>query len=309
MSLIYLFVSALLLCGLLCLLGIHPKSLAQDILTAAQNRPPDMRSMVAQANGKKKKNAIVKQFDKMKIILTATERGEQYTEYCFAALILCACGLAIALSIGNFFLAPVLMAGGLVMPAAYILLTANSHMRYVNTQTGAALSLVTSTYLRTDNLIQAVDDNIQGMRGPAKKAFRLFAAKNEYVSANIERSLSEISVMMNNSNFREWCRIMILCQHDHTKKDMLLPLLAKQRNMQVVQIRLDGKLQQPVQSFKFMVILAVSAYPIIFFVSRDWFMYLFDTIAGQIVTAVTVGVLLYCLFAVLHAVRPIEYKQ
>jgi tight adherence protein B len=119
----------------------------------------------------------------------------------------------------------------------------------------------------------------------------------------------DIEDIVKNDVWKEWCEAMILCQHDRTKADMLDPIINKLRNMDSVQTELDAMLYKPIGVFMTMLVLVLINFPILFFLNREWFNILIYSNPGKLAVTITFAVLLYSLFALIRAIRPLEYKR
>lgn len=287
--------------GLFMLFRINPAKIAKVFF--ADHKPQNMRELVIQANGRRKANIFARQFAGMRDVLALTGRAEQYRRYCVIALVSAAAGVAVAVMLKNPLLIPIWAATGLFLPPLYVMLTANKYSRLINDQTASALSLVTSSYLRVENLPMSVKACLPVMRGPAKKVFTAFWLQTQYANPNVERALQDMSGKLNNGVFREWCKTMALCQHDHTKKGMLKPLLKKQDTLQAKQIELDGTLSSMVRGNRLMIFFALLGYILLALLDRGWLLLMFTSLPGKIVTAGVAAAILFDLARLAKATR------
>lgn len=296
-----LLTAILIIAGLFMVFRINPAEIGRAIFS--EHDPHNMRELINQANGKQKTNLFARQFARMRDVLALTGRAEQYRRYCVIALVCAAAGIVAAVMLSNPLLIPIWAATGLFLPPLYVMLTANKYNRLINDQTASALSLVTSAYLRTENLPMSVQASLPVMRGPAKKIFTTFWLQTQYANPNVEHALQDMSGKLNNGVFREWCKTMALCQHDHTKKGMLKPLLRKQDALQAKQIELDGTLHSMVRDNQLMIIFALAGYFLLALVDRAWFLLMFTSRAGKIVTAGVAAAILFDLTRLTKATK------
>lgn len=297
-------VAFLLVLGLVLILGIRLKDIAPNMNTA----PPTMKKIVATANGSQG-NFIEKRFFQMKEMLAISGRLNQYSRFCAVSMVLaCLCAVG-SLLINNIFLVPVSALIGLFLPFLYVSVTSVGYKKQCNREAETAMSVVTSSYLRTNNLLQSVSENIEYIHEPIKSVFKSFLAENEFITVNIEKSIKHMEKRVDNQMFLEWCEALILCQHDRNKKYMLDPIITKLRSMESVQIELDSMLFKPLKDFVIMVVLVLVNFPLLYFINRSWFNILFTTTVGKIAVAVTFAGLLFALCCVMKAVKPIEYKK
>jgi hypothetical protein len=79
--------------------------------------------------------------------------------------------------------------------------------------------------------------------------------------------------------------------------------------MRVVSAELDIMLYEPMKEFITMALLLVGNIPLIYFLNKDWFDTLMNTIIGKGVLALSATALFVSLAAVIRLTRPIEYKR
>jgi hypothetical protein len=304
---ISILVSVGVIAGLFLLFGIRFRQFSNDITQLARH-PPTMKQIVEEANGIPS-NFIKRRFEQLRDMLSESGREAAYGKYCRVSACLAAvCGM-LAIFMGNPFLAPVLALIGLFSPLLYLQVSAMGHTKQQNAEMQTAMSIVTSSYMRTKIFLQSVAENIDYIHEPVKAVLKQFLAQNQFITTNVEKSLMDLKTRINNDVWKEWCEALILCQHDRTKMDMLDPIINKLRNMDAVQTDLDTMLYKPVKDFTLMMVLAISFFPILFFLNRAWFDILVNTIPGKIAVTFTFAALLYGLFACMKAVKPLEYRR
>ena len=91
--------------------------------------------------------------------LTATGKGGAFAVACALSLVLFFVGGVIALAIGNAFIAPVLAVGFALIPFGFALRTVSLYRQKLREELDTALSVMTTSYLRTDDLTAAVREN------------------------------------------------------------------------------------------------------------------------------------------------------
>lgn len=306
--LLYLIISAGVAVGLFLLFGIRAKELSNDIAQLAR-RPPTAKEIITGEVGNFFTKRIRAYFKDLKDVLELSGRENQYRTYCRLSILFAAAGTLISLALNNLFLAPVLTLLGLLAPMLTARILVIRYRKEQNAEIATGLSIVTSSYLRTKNLLYSVKENLEYIHEPVKSVFRRFLAQNEFLTSNIERSLMDIEDIVKNDVWKEWCEAMILCQHDRTKADMLDPIINKLRNMDSVQTELDAMLYKPIGVFMTMLVLVLINFPILFFLNREWFNILIYSNPGKLAVTITFAVLLYSLFALIRAIRPLEYKR
>lgn len=292
--------------GLLLFFRVNPVTLVKHVFATGESNPQNIQELILAANGKKKTRPFSKAFEQMKKVLTLTDRAEQYQKYCGFALACAIVGVVVAIALDNLLLLPLLAAFGLLTPPLYIFVTAAPYAKRINTQAGTAISMVTSTYIRTENLPLSVKSNLPIMRGPIKKVFTKFWTQTEYVSADVEKSIQDMSGEFQNDTFREWCKVMELCQHDRSQIGMLQPLLNKQHNIEIVQIAIDSDAPSQLKDCRSIALLVLASYGLLAVYNVNCLLYMFTTIPGKVVTAGVIACLFFLLYRVVDVLKPIR---
>jgi hypothetical protein len=187
--------------------------------------------------------------------------------------------------------------------------TANFYKKQLNAELETALSIITTSYLRSENFILAVEENVADLHPPVCDVFRMFLAQTNLISGNLQLALENIKYKVASEVFREWIDAVIACQDDKTLKITLTPIISKLSDMRVVSAELDIMLYEPMKEFITMALLLVGNIPLIYFLNRAWFHTLMDTAVGKGVLALSAAALFVSLAAVIRLTRPIEYKR
>ena len=162
---------------------------------------------------------------RIKDALEQTGKGNQFAVACAASLLLMIVGCVIAIMIDNPFLVPVFAIAFAMIPFIYAKRTVAYYDNHVKEELETALSIITTSYVRTDDIVSAVKENIQYLKPPVKDIFAGFVAENMMISSDVKQSIRHLKEKVNNSIFAEWCETLIACQDDRTLKDMLPVLI------------------------------------------------------------------------------------
>jgi hypothetical protein len=200
-------------------------------------------------------------------------------------------------------------AGFSLLPFWYVMFTANFYKKQLNAELETALSVITTSYLRSENFILAVEENVSYLNPPVCDVFKSFLAQTNLISGDLQLALENIKYKVANEVYREWIDAVIACQEDKTLKTTLTPIISKLSDMRVVSAELDLLLYEPMKEFITMALLLVGNIPLIYFLNKDWFDTLMNTVIGKGVLAISVAALFVSLAAVIRLTKPIEYKR
>lgn len=243
----------------------------------------------------------------LKEMLISTGRENRYETVKYLSLILFAAGAGLALLLGNTFLVPVLGIGFSLIPLWYLRSTAAAYKRHLNEELETAISVITTSYLRTEDIIRAVKENLPNIGQPVKATFESFLYETEMINANIPNAINMMKLRVKNRVFHEWCDMLIQCQASRDMKHTLPAVVQKFSDVRIVQSELDAMMQEPRREAITMVFLVIANVPLLYFLNRDWFHTLLYTTPGKISLAICASIILYAVTKIMQLSRPIEY--
>jgi len=240
-------------------------------------------------------------------ILRDTGRESQFDFIKKLSLILFALGGALAMTIGNIYMAPVLCLGFSLAPLWYLRATADTYKKHLNEELEMALSIVTTSYLRTEDLTRSVKENIPSINEPIRAIFEAFVFETEMINANLISAINSLKMKIPNRVFHEWANTMIQCQSDRMLKNILPSIIQKLSDIRAVQAELEAIAQGPRREAITMVFLVIVNIPLLYFLNKDWFNTLVFSAPGKITLAVCSGAIFFALSRVMSLSKPIEY--
>jgi hypothetical protein len=209
----------------------------------------------------------------------------------------------------NVLMIPILGVGFALLPFWYVMFTANFYKKQINAELETSLSIITTSYLRSENFILAVEENVAYLNPPVGEVFRMFLAQTNLINGNLQLALENIKYKISNDVYQEWIDAVIACQEDKTLKTTLTPIISKLSDMRIVSSELDMLLYEPLKEFITMALLLVGNIPLIYFLNKSWFETLTTTIVGKGILAASAAVIFVSMAAVIRLTRPIEYKR
>lgn len=233
MTALYIIGFLLLTVGTVFILKLTPDQISEDI-SAFFDKKQSLRDKALTARGQKRKNKLIAELEKTKRALEETGKEKQFSVACAAALLLVVTGCVIAIAIDNPFLIPVLAVAFAMIPFAYLKKTISIYETHVKEELETALSIVTTSYVRNDNIVQAVKENIEYLKPPVRGIFESFIAETTVISPDIRQAIRNLRDKIQNTIFEEWCDTLIACQSDRTLKDTLMPVVSKLTDVRLV---------------------------------------------------------------------------
>ena len=308
MTFVYLICFLLLAVGAVLLLKLTPERITGDLMRFVSPKQT-LRDKVLTRKGKKKSRKITVELRRIKDALEQTGKGNQFAVACAASLLLMIVGCVIAIMIDNPFLVPVFAIAFAMIPFIYAKRTVAYYDNHVKEELETALSIITTSYVRTDDIVSAVQENIQYLKPPVKDIFAGFVAENMMISSDVKQSIRHLKEKVNNSIFAEWCETLIACQDDRTLKDTLMPIVTKLTDVRIVNNEIKGMLSSARVEYYMMAGMVVGNIPLLYFLNKDWFNALMFTTLGKLVLAICGLVIIVTAVLVLRFTKQIEYRK
>lgn len=309
MNLLPVIAFLMMAAGGFLLFGISIKDFAETLAAPIQSRKPTMRQKIRAVTRPKKLKGIRLTIKETREVLEITGRSARFGLLCILALALMVLGAMLALSMNNIFMLPVLAVGFSLLPFWYILFTSISFKKQLNAELETALSIITTSYLRSESIITAVEENLSYLNPPVAQVFESFLAQSKLINSNIRFALESLKGRLHNEIYDEWLDAVIACQEDKTLKTTLVPIVNKLSDIRVVSAELDYLLYEPVKEFVTMAVLLVGNIPLLYFLNKSWFHTLMYTTPGKAILAVCALALFVGAAAVIRLTRPIEYRR
>lgn len=298
-----------LILGSFFLFGITLADITEGIFQGILKKPNNIRDEIMEETKNKKPPFLKREILEVRNILTLTGRANHFPVICTMALLFFAAGASGAILIGNPFLVPVLAIGCLFIPFWQIKLTAHTFKKEVSSELETALSIITTSYLRNEDILTAVEESVAYLNPPVQTVFQEFLARIQLVDPNIEEALKDLKTKIHNEVFEEWCDALQECQMDRSLKTILTPIVAKLSDTRLVNAELEYLIYEPRKEFITMVVLVLGNIPLLYFLNQDWYKTLMTTAMGQILLSITAAVIFFSAARVVRLTKPIEYRR
>lgn len=295
--------------GFFMLLGLTPVEFTDGLFHWLIHRKSSLKDEIKKTTGRKKYSYLKREIMEAQDILELTGRGNRFSLICAASLGLFAAGAGIAIMMENYFLLPVLAFGFMLLPFWYVRLSAAHFKRNVAAELETALSIITTAYLRNEDIITAVAENVDYLNPPVQSVFADFLTRVRMIDPDVDAALRHIKHKIENEVYQEWCDALCACQHDRSLKSTLVPIINKLSDMRIVNAELELLLASPRREFIIMVMFVVGNIPIMWLLNESWYDTLMHTMIGQAILALCAGAIFLSAAAVIKLTRPIEYKR
>lgn len=274
-----------------------------------QNRHISLKKKVELFSGKKKSNFIVRSFSEAAEILNENHESHRIKGvYVFSALS-GLMGFVVSLSINNVFLVPPFVLGATLIPIWIVKLTSSKKKKKLNDMLEVALSGVTSSYIRNDNIIVAVEENLGFMSGIVKQSFAKFVNENKLVNANVSLGIQKLQRSIDNNTFQEWCDALYQCQTDRSLKVTLFPIVNRFSETKSIQAELDTMMMMPFKETITVAVVVVLSIPLMRVISSDWYNVLVTTTFGKMILSAVAFTIIYAINKSVALSAPLRHGE
>ena len=300
--------SLLLVIGIGILFGLTPERVTTDLLSVITPHNT-LREQSRSLRENKKRHSIYEKLMKIKTALTVTGKAKQFSLICFLSVVLFVIGILLSVAIKNLFLLPTISIALALVPFIYTTNILSLYERTTKEELETTLSIISTSYIRNDDIVYAVQENIEYIKPPIKEVFKSFETEATLLSSDIKKALHHLKRKIDDEIFREWCDALIQCQDDRTLKDTLLPIVSKLTDVRVINNELKTMLQSAKNEYWMMVLLLISNIPILYMLNKDWFNTLVYETSGKAVLGICGVVILVTALFMIKFTKPVEYKR
>ena len=309
MTAVILFACIGMIAGAFLILNLSPLEFTNGLFGFLTRKDTSLRSEIKESTNRRKVRFLRREIMEVQEILKLTGRENRLSMVCAISLMFFASGAAVAILLENIFLVPVLAAGLMFLPFWYIRLTATHYKKAVAAELETALSIITTSYLRNEDIITALEESVQYLNPPVRSVFTEFLAQTQLINPDVEAALHAMKPKIQNDVFHEWTDAICACRYDRSLKTTLTPIVSKLSDMRIVNGELEYLVSEPRKEFIIMVMLVVGNIPILYMLNRDWYHTLMDTMVGHIILAVCAAAIFISMAFVIKLTKPIEYRR
>lgn len=299
--------SLLLIIAIVCFLNLTPQQITEDLMRLTTPKVT-LREKARNMRAGKKKKSLGSKLAYTQTALAAMGQENKFALVCCASLVLFAAGAVVAVLIDNIFLLPALSVAFALIPFIYVRNSLSQYEKHIKTDLETTLSTITTSYIRNEDIILAVRENLDYIKPPLRACFNAFIGDAVAVSSSVKQALRNLKEKVDDDIFREWCDALIRCQDDRALVDTLHPIVAKLTDVRVVNSELSTMMAAVRTEYYTMVGLVVGNIPLLYVLNKDWFHTLIYETPGKIVLGVCGAVIIVTYMFLLKFTKPVEYK-
>ena len=283
--------SLLLIVAIVCFLNLTPQQITEDLMRLTTPKVT-LREKARNMRAGKKKKSLGSKLAYTQTALAAMGQENKFALVCCASLVLFAAGAVVAVLIDNVFLLPALSVAFALIPFIYVRNSLSQYEKHIKTDLETTLSTITTSYIRNEDIILAVRENLDYIKPPLRACFNAFIGDAVAVSSSVKQALRNLKEKVDDDIFREWCDALIRCQDDRALVDTLHPIVAKLTDVRVVNSELSTMMAAVRTEYYTMVGLVVGNIPLLYVLNKDWFHTLRYETPGKFVLGVCGAVII-----------------
>ena len=151
--------------GFFLLLGLKPMEFTDGLFSFLTREKKSLKDEIKAAQRRQNPGFLKRQIQMAQEVLAMTGRSNRFSLVCACSLVLFAIGAAIAIVMGNFFLAPVMAVGFMMLPFWYVQVTA-SHFKRTSPPSWKRHLHRHNRIFTQRNILTAVEENLNYLNPP-----------------------------------------------------------------------------------------------------------------------------------------------
>lgn len=294
--------------GVFIYLDISPTELINNIFKYLENgkKNKSISIQVKEIESKKKDNFFSKLIKESKDILEITNKKDKFSNICILSVVFMVIGIYISVYMSNYYLIPILAIGFATLPFQYIKLTSIEYKKAITEELETSLSAITSSYIRNNDIVQSIKENLPLIKPPIKNIFESFVIQSEFINSDTISLLEDMRNKINDDIFKEWVDAVISCQSNRELRVILSPIVSKLSDLRTLSAEINNELYRPLKEFFGMLIIVYINFPILYFANKDWFNTLVFSTPGKIVVSIVVVITFIAFMGVMKHTKPID---
>lgn len=271
-----------------------------------EQQTKSLKDMVSYYKGDKG-SYFTNQINKAQDILKRTRRTKEYRKTLILCVLTALAGATIGVIMKNPFAIVLLAGGGLLVPLWRLELYYQKYQKYQNMQLESCISLVTTAYMRNNDIIESIEENIENIDSFIRVPFEEFLAEYK-INPNMKRCIRNLQNKIDEPIFKEWCEVLIKAYENSGIKENLIAVSEKYSSVRVVQDDLDAETASAMVEYLIMLGMLVLVYPMVKLLNAEWFA-CYSTLPGKICVAYSIFVGLIAVKKIIELSAPVQFKR
>ena len=304
-TILYVVASVLMVLGVFLTLRLDSVQITQDLMNLL--KPANkIRTLASDVQAKRQRGGIFGTLQRLRNTMEATGRGRLFPLAITSMFGFGALGVLIGILIKNIWLIPALTIGLAAIPFLYMGSAVEYYEKTVRDELETALSIVTNAYIRTDDIVVAVEENLMYIKPPLRGVFEKFVQDSVVMPSNKEIIL-RLRDRLDDHVFFEWCTTLLQCQDDRTLKENLNPVVGKLTDIRLINTQNAAVIASAKTEYFAMVAFMLVSIPILAVLSPGSLEMLTGTMLGKFLLGVVADVILFTYFRMRKVTQPVDF--
>lgn len=258
---------------------------------------------------KREKGFFEKQNDDLINTLNNSHINLTYNQFIRITVMSGLLGFVIGLIVNNLFLSIILAVFFTYIPLQLLKFTQLRQKKVINNHLPFITSIVTNSYLESENIKLAVKQNTSRMVEPYKTIFNEFYIESTVINPNLQETLSNLRDRIDNLEWKDWCSVLIDCVDDKDNKHLLPAIVQKMSDMRIMQKKADIVVESALIQYFATVAITIAIIPTFKLLLTDVYYYLVNTIIGKLCIALVFTIIFIGTVYLMNKNKPIDKLQ
>lgn len=269
-------------------------------------RKPTLKQILRRTQGEKP--WLLREYEALLALLRELNRENELRALITKGVILSIAGLLSGyLLLNNPIASPFVAAIGFLIPIWKVKIYAIKYEKHISLQLESALSLITSSYIRSHNLLAATTENLPYLDPLIRNVFESFIAETG-VNVNMVTCIQNMSRRISHPIFLEWCTSLVKVYNNSALTEDLIAIVSRLSSVRIIQSNLETESREILSQYLLMLLLLVFTLPLIYLVNYSWFLYFFTHPLGRVAVAFSLGALIYGVNSIIRCSTPIQFS-
>ena len=297
--------SILMVLGVFFMMNLTPAQITTDIMDLLQ--PADkLRTQASDVQARRRRKGLYGELQRIHSAMAGTGRAHVFPLAITGVFAFGALGLMLALLIDNIWLAPTLIIGLGAAPILYLGSSVDYHEKIINEELETALSIITNAYIRTEDIITAVEESIDFIKPPLRHIFDRFL-QDAVVMSSTKELIIRLRDRLPNQVFYEWCTTLLQCQDDRTLKENLNPVVGKLTDIRLINTQVAAIISSARMEYYVMIAFVFASVPLLAVLSPGSLDIILYNPIGKFLVGVIAAVVLFTFFRMRKATRTVDF--
>lgn len=293
--------------GVFMLLGLTPVQIAQDMMDII--RPANqLRTLSEDVKAKRRRGGVYGALQRIRNTMDATGRGKLFPLALTSVFGFAALGIVIGIMMGNIWIIPSLVVGLGAIPFLYMSSAVEYYEKSVRDELETALSIITNSYILSDDIIDSVRKNLEFIKPPLRGVFEKFVQDSVIIPSNKD-IIVRLRERLDDQVFYEWCTTLLQCQDDRTLRENLNPVINKLTDIRLINTQVAAVISSAKAEYFAMLGFVVGSVPLLAVVSPGTITTLFTTGIGKMILGLVSGIALFTFFRMRKATKTVDFDS